>query len=114
MSWTEERPWGRFKNIFESDETKVKLIEVSPRNRLSYQSHQQRSETWIVIAGQAHIVIDDRLLTLNPGQSVHIPAQAKHRLENRSDKTLHIIEVQTGSYFGEDDIQRFQDDFGRL
>jgi mannose-6-phosphate isomerase-like protein (cupin superfamily) len=113
VGWTEERPWGRFKNLFDSDFTKVKLIEVKPKSRLSYQSHTKRRESWTVVVGEALVVLDDEEIRLNVGDHIDIPVGSKHRLENPGDETLSIIEVQTGSYFGEDDIVRYQDDFGR-
>ena len=111
--WTEERPWGRFKNLFESAETKVKLIEVDPQKRLSYQSHKNRSEFWVVIRGLAKVVLNDRVFELKVGESIEIPKEAKHRLANETDEILQVIETQTGSYFGEDDITRYQDDWAR-
>lgn len=111
--WTEERPWGRFKNLFEAAETKVKLIEVDPHQRLSYQSHKSRSEFWVVIRGRAKIVLNDEDIELKSGESIRIPKEARHRLANETDEILQVIETQTGSYFGEDDIIRYQDDWGR-
>ena len=112
--WTEERPWGRFKNLFESAETKVKLIEVDPHQRLSYQSHKSRSEFWVVIRGRAKIVLNDEDIELKSGESIRIPKEARHRLANETDEILQVIETQTGSYFGEDDIIRYQDDWARV
>lgn len=113
MDWTEERPWGRFKNLFDSEYTKVKLIEVDAGKRLSYQSHTKRRESWTVVRGEARVTLDDVVHTLAVGDQIDIPVGVKHRLENASDKTLAIIEAQTGTYFGEDDIKRYQDDWGR-
>jgi len=113
MKWTEERPWGRFVNLLDSSTCKVKLIEVDPGRRLSYQAHAKRQESWTVVMGEAWVVIDDRELSLKVGDHIDIPISAKHRLANGSSSKLQIIEVQTGSYFGEDDIVRYQDDFGR-
>ena len=111
--WTEERPWGRFKNLLDNEFTKVKLIEVDPQKRLSYQSHTKRRESWTVAKGEATVMLNDQVLHLKAGDHVDIPLGAKHRLENRASEVLTIIEVQTGSYFGEDDITRYQDDWGR-
>ncbi len=112
--WTEHRPWGRFLNLLDTEFTKVKLIEVDPEKRLSYQSHQKRKEVWTVVAGEATVTLDDKEHRLNAGENIVIPLGAKHRLANpSSSQKLSIIEVQTGSYFGEDDITRYQDDWGR-
>ena len=111
--WTEERPWGRFKNLLELEHTKVKLIEVRPGQRLSYQSHDKRRESWTVVKGQALVVLDDEEHSLKVGDHIDIPVKSRHRLINPAESLLHVIEVQTGSYFGEDDIKRYQDDFGR-
>lgn len=113
MDWTEQRPWGRFKNLYESSSTKVKLIEVDSKARLSYQSHERRQETWTIISGKAKVTLDENDHELSQGDSICIPMRAKHRIENIGSETLSFIEVQTGSYFGEDDIQRYQDDYGR-
>jgi mannose-1-phosphate guanylyltransferase/mannose-1-phosphate guanylyltransferase/mannose-6-phosphate isomerase len=111
--WTEERPWGRFKNLLDANFTKVKIIEVDPNKRLSYQSHTKRRESWTVVRGQAVVVLDGKEIKLEVGDHVDIPLGAKHRLENPSGEVLAVVEVQTGKYFGEDDIMRYQDDFGR-
>lgn len=113
MKWTEERPWGRFRNILDEQYTKVKVIEVDAGKRLSYQSHERRRESWTVVQGEAVVVLEGRETLLKIGDHIDIPFKAKHRLENRGMKPLLIIEVQTGSYFGEDDIVRYEDDFGR-
>lgn len=113
MIWTEERPWGRFKNLLDADYCKVKLIEVDPGKRLSYQSHDRRAESWTVVAGEALVVLNDREHRLRAGAHIEIPLGAKHRLANEGTAVLKIIEVQTGNYFGEDDIKRFEDDWGR-
>ena len=109
----ENRPWGWYRVIDDSDDHKVKEIKVNPRSRLSLQSHTKRSETWIVIKGEGTVTIDDKIHTLKLNESCHIPVASKHRLENKSDESLHIIEIQTGSYFGEDDIKRYEDDYNR-
>lgn len=111
--YTEERPWGRFSNLYDEKHTKVKTITVKPSQRLSLQSHARRSETWTVVKGQATVQVDEEFLTLDVGQSVSIPVGAKHRLSNETSELLEIIEVQTGNYFGEDDIVRYEDDYNR-
>jgi mannose-6-phosphate isomerase-like protein (cupin superfamily) len=112
-NWTEERPWGRFKNLLESEFTKVKLIQVNPNARLSYQSHLKRRESWTVVQGEALVMLDGREFRLKAGEHIDIPCGSKHRLANPFDKSLSVVEVQTGDYFGEDDISRYDDDFGR-
>ena len=109
----EHRPWGWYRVLDDSDDHKVKEIEVNPKSRLSYQSHSKRSEVWIVISGEALVTIDDKTTELKINESIFIPVNSKHRLENKSDMKLNIIEIQTGSYFGEDDIERYEDDYNR-
>ena len=92
---------------------KVKRIEVYPQQHLSLQMHHHRSEHWVVVTGTAQVINDDKELTLNANESTYIPAGHKHRLSNLTDEKLEIIEVQTGSYVGEDDIVRFEDIYGR-
>ena len=109
----EERPWGRYFVLQDEATYKLKRIEVEPGQRLSYQYHNKRSETWIVIEGTASVTIDDKSKEYNAGETVIIPLKVKHRVENKSSSLLVFIEVQTGSYFGEDDIIRLNDDYGR-
>jgi len=112
--YTEERPWGKFTTILVRDGCKVKEIEVEPQQRLSYQSHEKRKEKWIVFEGIATVTLNEREFVLYPGDSIEIPFNAKHRVANREKKQkLKFIEVQTGTYFGEDDIIRYDDDYGR-
>jgi mannose-6-phosphate isomerase len=93
---------------------KVKRIEVLPQKRLSYQKHQKRSEHWMVVAGSARVTIDGRDRIVDMGGTVDIPPGAAHRIENPGSDTLVFIEIQRGTYFGEDDIERLQDDYGRV
>jgi mannose-6-phosphate isomerase len=109
----ERRPWGAFTVLDEGPDFKVKRIEVLPGKRLSYQKHSQRSEHWVVVQGTAKVTIDNRETLVTPGQAIDIAIGAAHRVENPGDKPLLFIEVQRGSYLGEDDIVRLQDDFGR-
>ena len=109
----EYRPWGWYRIIDDSEDHKVKEIQVNSKSRLSLQSHSKRSEVWVVIKGKATVTVDDNILDLKVNDSIYIPTGSKHRIENRLDKPLHIIEVQTGSYFGEDDIKRYEDDYDR-
>jgi mannose-1-phosphate guanylyltransferase / mannose-6-phosphate isomerase len=112
---TVHRPWGSYTILEETLGAKIKRIEVYPGASLSLQSHQHRSEHWIVVSGTAKVVNGEKELSLNINQSTYIPAGNKHRLSNLSDvDNLIIIEVQTGTYLGEDDIQRFEDIYGRV
>ena len=108
------RPWGSY-TVLEKDQDgfKIKRIEVAPGARLSLQSHTQRSEHWVVVSGTATVTNGDEVITVQKNQSTYIPIGAKHRLENLGDDPLHIVEVQVGDYLGEDDIQRYEDNYGR-
>lgn len=108
------RPWGSYTVLEEGQAYQVKRIAVHPGARLSLQSHRHRSEHWVVVKGSAVVTVDDQEILLQKGESVYIPAQAKHRLHNNSMELLEVVEVQNGSYLGEDDIVRFADDYGRL
>ncbi len=110
----EFRPWGWYRVIDDSADHKIKEIQVNSKSRLSYQSHAKRSEVWTVISGEAHVIINDVSHTLNLNDTIFIPAGSKHRLENKTDEELNIIEIQTGSYLGEDDIIRYEDDYNRV
>ncbi len=110
---SEERPWGRYTVLSDEATHKVKRIEVTPGKRLSYQRHQKRAEHWYMVSGQARVTLDGREILLEAGQAVDIPLGSWHRIENPGTSLLCFIEVQTGSYFGEDDIERSEDDFGR-
>lgn len=107
------RPWGSYTILEEGPGYKVKRVTVNPGGRLSLQMHRQRSEHWVIIAGTARVTCGDHMFDLYVGQSTGIPKETRHRLENRGTEPLHIIEVQNGPYLGEDDIVRFQDDYGR-
>lgn len=119
-NYVEERPWGKFEILtqFKIDGGKerdvcVKKHTVKPGARLSYQSHQQRSEHWFFVQGEGRVVLNDMEHHVRPGSSVEIPMGAKHRIINTSDKEeLILIEITTG-HFDENDIQRFEDDYGR-
>ena len=108
------RPWGRYEVLLDSSFTKVKLITVEPNRRLSYQSHKKREENWTVVEGELTVELDSKIVTLSVGHSIHIPLGAKHRAINKTSKAVQFIEVQTGTYFGEDDITRFEDDYDRV
>ncbi len=107
------RPWGWFDSIDEGDRFKVKRIQVKPGASLSLQAHQHRAEHWVVVKGMADVVCGDKLIRLEENQSTYIPQGEKHRLSNPGEMILEIIEVQSGSYLGEDDIVRFEDSYGR-
>jgi len=110
----DERPWGSFTVLDEAESFKVKRIEVLPGKRLSYQKHAQRAEHWFIVAGLAKVTLDGREIMLRAGEFVDIAIGAAHRVENPGDEKLVFIEIQRGDYFGEDDIVRLQDDFGRV
>jgi mannose-6-phosphate isomerase len=109
----DQRPWGSFTVLDEGDNYKVKRIEVLPGKRLSYQKHSKRAEHWVVVQGTAKVTLDDREITVQLGEAIDIAIGSAHRVENPGNETLIFIEVQRGSYLGEDDIVRLQDDFGR-
>ena len=109
----ENRPWGNFTNIKLDEKYKVKTLQILPGKRLSEQSHSYRAENWIVVKGVANVSIDSTNYTLKEGESIFVPQGAKHRIANESDSILEIVEVQIGSYFGEDDKIRYSDDYGR-
>ncbi len=111
----EHRPWGNYTILDEGNDFKVKRIEVLPQKRLSYQKHAHRAEHWFIIQGAARVTLNDEILNIEAGQNIDIALGDKHRVENRdASETLIFIEVQCGDYFGEDDIVRFEDDFGRF
>tara|TARA_B100000780_G_C21039755_1_gene417184 strand:- start:505 stop:855 length:351 start_codon:yes stop_codon:yes gene_type:complete len=109
----EERPWGRFYVLHDEPSYKLKRIEVDPEGRLSYQFHFKRSETWTIVEGVGTITLDGIKKDYNSGQTILIPQGVKHRIQNNTNKKVIFIEVQTGSYFGEDDIVRIEDDYNR-
>jgi mannose-1-phosphate guanylyltransferase/mannose-1-phosphate guanylyltransferase/mannose-6-phosphate isomerase len=110
----EFRPWGRFEILRDTDRYKSKVIHVNPGQQLSYQSHAKRAEHWVIVQGTPEVVLNDVVHRLSPGESIYIPQGAKHRIRNPSkDVLVEFIEVQVGTYFGEDDIVRYQDDYQR-
>ncbi|MGI9302254.1 MAG: glycosyltransferase [Gammaproteobacteria bacterium] len=108
------RPWGHYDNLSEAGDHKVKTIVVDPGKQLSLQKHAHRAEHWIVVRGSALATVNDRPVPLSVGQSIDIPRGSVHRMANPGDEPLVFVEVQTGDYFGEDDIVRLEDDFGRV
>ncbi len=109
-----ERPWGRYFVLDDNHTYKIKRIEVDPKARLSYQFHKQRSETWVIIKGHGIVTIDGKNKNIDQGDTIIIPKTSKHRIENTGNDKLIFIEVQTGTYFGEDDIVRIEDDYNRI
>lgn len=109
----DKRPWGEYFVLDDSKTHKVKRIVVKPSQRLSYQFHYHRSEVWTIIIGEAIVTIDDIDKIYKAGDVVIIPKSAKHRIKNSGVEDLVFIEVQLGSYFGEDDIVRLDDDYQR-
>jgi mannose-6-phosphate isomerase len=109
----ELRPWGFYEILLDESYTKVKQITVNSGQRLSYQYHNQRKEYWTIVQGSATIILDNEKVFRNQGESIHIPLGSKHRIINEQEEPLIFIEVQVGDYFGEDDIVRIEDDYGR-
>lgn len=109
----ESRPWGSFEVLLDEPQYKVKRIIVNPGHQLSYQYHHQRAEHWTIVVGDAEVLLDDVTHTLAAGEHIYIPLRAKHRVKNPGGTPMVFIEVQTGTYFGEDDIVRLDDHYGR-
>ena len=110
----DQRPWGSFTVIDEGDNFKVKRIEVLPGKRLSYQRHSRRAEHWYVVSGTAKVTLNGVEILVNSGSAIDIAMDDAHRVENPNPTELLVfIEIQTGDYFGEDDIVRLDDNFGR-
>ena len=107
------RPWGYYISVNEEPRWQLKLIFVKPGEKLSLQMHHHRSEHWIVVCGTAKVELDNQIKILAENQSIYIPLGSKHRLSNPGKIPLTLIEVQSGSYVGEDDIVRFEDKYGR-
>lgn len=110
---TEERPWGKFEVLHEDENCKVKKITVNAGQKLSLQSHEKRNETWVFVKGSGRVVLDEEFFEVEKGNAVLIPVGCKHRVLNNTENELVFIETQFGSYFGEDDITRYQDEYGR-
>ena len=113
MSRVVQKPWGTYQNLLDSEEGKVKKIIVDPNHRPSYQYHFKREEIWVVVCGTGIVTIDDKDSQVSEGSVVRVPTEAKHRIKNTGTSELIFIEVQLGSYFGEDDIVRVEDDYKR-
>lgn len=110
----EVRPWGSFEVLRDTERFKSKILRVEPGHRLSYQSHRRRCEHWVVVAGRPRVVLDGETRDLAPGDHAFIPIGARHRIENPTAEPVEIVEVQLGDYFGEDDIERYEDDYDRI
>lgn len=110
---SDERPWGTYLVLDDEGDHKVKRITVRAGRRLSYQRHQHRSEHWFVVSGAGVVVLDGTQKDVGPGVAIDVPRGCAHRIANTGDEDLVFIEVQHGSYFGEDDILRLDDDYGR-
>lgn len=111
---TYQRPWGSYKTLAMEEGYQVKSITVNPHKRLSLQKHFKRAEHWVVVRGEFKVRVDDSTHPLSAGQAIDIPMGAVHRMENETDSPAVLIEVQMGSYLGEDDIIRLEDDYGRI
>ena len=110
----DRRPWGSYLVLFEEESFKVKRIEVLPGKRLSYQKHFRRAEHWFIVLGTGKVTLDGKDILVPAGKAIDIPVTTAHRIENPSEDMLVFIEIQRGDYFGEDDILRIEDDFGRI
>ena len=110
---SENRPWGNYTVLHETPNHKVKTITVEPGRRLSYQTHEKRSEYWVIVSGIGAVTLDGIMSPAIGGDAFIIEQGIAHRIQNTGDEPLVFIEVQLGVYFGEDDIVRIEDDFGR-
>lgn len=110
---TDHRPWGYYTVLADEADHKVKRIVVYPGKRLSLQRHQKRAEHWYVIYGEAIVTLEKEMIKRQSTQAIDIPKGAAHRIENPGSTNMAFIEIQTGDYFGEDDIERLEDDYGR-
>ncbi len=111
---TDYRPWGYYTVLSDEQDHKIKRIVVYPGKRLSLQRHRLRAEHWYIITGKGAATIDGKDVAIEARQTIDIPPEARHRIGNTGEQDMVFIEIQTGSYFGEDDIERFEDDYGRI
>ena len=109
----DHRPWGYYEVLSDEPDHKVKRIVVYPGKRLSLQCHRHRAEHWYIVSGKGLVALNDKNLELSVGQAIDIPRGALHRIQNPGTVNMTFIEIQTGESFGEDDIERFEDDYGR-
>ncbi len=112
-TFTEERPWGGFLVLLDTLTHKVKQMVIKPGARVSYQMHFKRKEHWFIVAGSGTLTLNDVETPVGVGDTIDVGLEVKHRIHNTGTNDLIFIEVQTGTYFGEDDIVRFSDDYGR-
>jgi|TARA_R110000824_G_scaffold391769_2_gene589768 mannose-6-phosphate isomerase len=113
MNYKENRPWGSFENLLDEDLCKVKKIIIKAGGAPSYQYHHKREEVWVVIQGDGELKLDDKVTKVSQSSIIHVPFKSKHQIRNTGSIDLIFIEIQRGSYFGEDDIVRLEDDYGR-
>ncbi len=114
MNYIEERQWGSFEILIDNENYKVKRLVVSPNHRISLQSHKKRNEHWVVVSGNVKIINGNSKKKYSVNEHIYIPQGNKHRIENIGNNNAVIIEIQTGEYFGEDDIIRYEDDYNRV
>ena len=114
MNYKETRPWGIFENLLDKEYCKVKQIIIEPGQAPSYQYHFKREEVWVIVQGEGELNLDGEKTIVKKGQIIHVPVQAKHQIKNNSENNLIFIEIQLGEYFGEDDIVRLEDNYGRV
>lgn len=113
MNYKENRPWGNFENLLDDKFCKVKKIIIKPNEAPSYQYHFKREEVWIIVKGTGQLKLNESIKNVKEKDILHIPVEAKHQIKNTGDEDLIFIEVQLGEYFGEDDIVRINDIYGR-
>jgi len=114
LNYKEERPWGTFENLLDTEYCKVKQIIIKPGQAPSYQYHFKREEVWVVVQGEGELKLNGKKTKVTLGQIIHVPVEVKHQITNNNNEDLIFIEIQTGEYFGEDDIVRIEDNYGRL
>lgn len=107
------RPWGAYQTIYRGDTYQVKRIVVLPHQKLSLQSHNHRSEHWLIVEGNGIVTLNEKTIEVSKDDRIYIPVKAIHRMSNETDKEVVFIEVQNGDYLGEDDIIRYEDIYGR-
>ncbi len=110
----EERPWGNYTVLYTDETCQVKKLVLNPGKRISLQSHEFRAEHWFIVSGQGTAELDYKEIEVGPGDSIDVPIGSKHRITNNSSDPLVFVEVQTGTSFAEEDIVRYEDDFGRI
>jgi mannose-6-phosphate isomerase-like protein (cupin superfamily) len=113
MKEDNKRPWGYYEVLSDAPDHKVKRIVVNPGGVLSLQRHKKRAEHWFIVSGAGMVTLGEKKYPVKPGSAIDIPSGAAHRVENTSFKDLVLIEIQTGTYFGDDDIDRLEDKYGR-